>query len=373
MARVRGHKRWRGQSIEVRVHVARGTTLTRTVGWQGGKRATEKAADRTLTALLAEVDEGRHAVGADAPLRVLADAWWKHRRPAWSPSTAAAYRSLLNHRILPTLGDRMLRQVTAQVLVDWLDAQGGTPATRAKAWMLVRQVLEHGRRLGWIARNPALDLQSPSVGPTAIQAPSPTDVQRALAALEETNPPMHLFIHLAAATGARRGELVGLRWDDLAGAEVQIRRSVVRGDDGAVHVRPYPKSKKPRTVTVDPATVALLGGHRRRCAADALACGVGFGADAFVFAAEPDGRDPWAPDRATKTWGRARRRLGLDRVRLHDLRHFVATRLLDAGYAPADVAARLGHANAAITQRIYAHAIPARDAEMAGTLAELLA
>jgi integrase len=369
---VRGHVRWRGQSIEVRVHPARGRTVTRTVKWKGSRRDTERAADRALTKLLAELDDGGHQGGPDGTLRELAEAWWEHRRPGWSPSTAAGYRARLDGRILPHLGDVTLRKVTPKMLADWQVHHAGTsPASAYKSWMVLGQVLTHGQRLGWLYRNPAADLRGPSVPPSQVHAPSAEAVQAALSELARCNPDLHVFAHLAAATGARRGEVCGIRWSDLDGPTVTLRRSVVLDEDGRVHVRPYPKGKRPRTVTLDDRTLDLLAEHRKRHLENAAAWEVASD-DGFVFSTEPDGKRPWRPTRVTQAWGRVRDRLGLHDVRFHDLRHFAATRLLDAGFAAADVAARLGHANPAITHRLYAHAIPARDAEMAATMGKLL-
>jgi integrase len=236
--------------------------------------------------------------------------------------------------------------------------------------MVLGQVLAHGHRLGWIDRNPAAGLRGPSVPPPQVHAPSSEAVQKALAALETRNPDLHVFCHLAAATGARRGELLGVRWSDLDGAVLTIRRSVVLGEDKRVHVRPYPEGKRPRTVTLDDRTLELLAEHRKRHVENAEAWEVA-AVDGYVFSTEPDGKEPWRPTRVRQAWGRVRNGLGLD-VRFHDLRHFAATRLLDAGFAAADVAARLGHSNPAIIHRLYEHAIPQRDAEMAKTMGRSL-
>ena len=103
----------------------------------------------------------------------------------------------------------------------------------------------------------------------------------------------------------------------------------------------------------------------------ALALGVPLADDAYVFA-DVEGR-PWRPDVCTNRFGRLRDRLGLDRVRLHDLRHFVATVLGDGGMPIATISSRLGHRDIATTLNIYTHAIPATDQHAAAYLGNLLA
>jgi len=95
---------------------------------------------------------------------------------------------------------------------------------------------------------------------------------------------------------------------------------------------------------------------------------------AYVFARDPEGREPWRPDSgATGRFMRLRDQLGLKGIRLHDLRHYVATHLLEAGVPVRAVSERLGHANATTTLGIYAHAVPATDQQSAQLLGDLLA
>jgi integrase len=79
---------------------------------------------------------------------------------------------------------------------------------------------------------------------------------------------------------------------------------------------------------------------------------------AFVFSSEADGSRPWKPNWVTKRFIARRRAAGLERFRLHDLRHFMATQMLAGGISIATVAQRLNHARASTTLNVYAHAVP---------------
>ena len=91
-----------------------------------------------------------------------------------------------------------------------------------------------------------------------------------------------------------------------------------------------------------------------------------------VFSYEPDGSVPWRPDGVTARFVRLRDGLGLSGVRLHDLRHFVATRMLAAGVPVPTVSGRLGHANSSTTLNVYSHFLEASDREAAEALGRLL-
>jgi len=81
----------------------------------------------------------------------------------------------------------------------------------------------------------------------------------------------------------------------------------------------------------------------------------------FVFSSDKAGTRPWSPNFVTKRFIRVRSAAGLGHFRLHDLRHFMATQMLDAGVPIPTVAARLCHARASTTLNVYAHAVPGGD------------
>jgi len=133
------------------------------------------------------------------------------------------------------------------------------------------------------------------------------------------------------------------------------------------------KTHKSRRIALDPGTVTALARQRKIAAERAKACDAKQAADAYVFSRDVEGKQPWRPDSGvTSRFERLRRSVGLDGVRLHDLRHYVATRLLDAGMPVRTVSERLGHANATTTLGIYAQSVPATDRRAAELLGGLL-
>jgi integrase len=99
----------------------------------------------------------------------------------------------------------------------------------------------------------------------------------------------------------------------------------------------------------------VLEGHRLRWKALLAECDRDLHPADFIFPRADDPAVPMTPGQITQRWRRWRGRLGLDGVRLHDLRHAMVTRLLDQGIPVHDVAARAGHANGNVTLAIYAH------------------
>jgi integrase len=149
---------------------------------------------------------------------------------------------------------------------------------------------------------------------------------------------------LAAASGMRIGELVGLEWLDvhLDGQYLKVRRAKT--------------ATGRRRVELDPATIAVLGAHRKRQAAEQRAFGAGHRDHGRVFS-RPGG-EPLNPDAVSIQFKRRAARLGLPPIRFHDLRHGWATMALEAGEHPKVVAEQLGHASVRVTLDTYSHVTP---------------
>jgi integrase len=120
------------------------------------------------------------------------------------------------------------------------------------------------------------------------------------------------------------------------------------------------------------AVVNPLAEHRQRADERAAEAGATFGGEAFRFSHHPDGSRPWRPDSITGRFARLCRKAGLEHVRFHDLRHFVATRLLAAGVDLRTVASQPGHSKAGTTLNVYAAFVPDADHHAADVMARLV-
>ena len=180
------------------------------------------------------------------------------------------------------------------------------------------------------------------------------------------------FFHVAAYTGARRGELLNLRWKDvdLDGKKITITGStaVIGGE----RVNGTTKSGRTRVVSIDDETVTVLRQRQADQTAEQLHAGDSWrGAkDGYVFTT--GWGEPIYPDTVTSLMTKLIRASEQPsrHARLHDLRHLHATTLLLSGVPVHVVAARLGHADPAITLRVYAHVIRSAETAAADIFAE---
>ena len=340
-------------------------------------RGTKREAQRALASVVTEVSGGRET-GSDVTVAELMERWLALAADNLSPTTLRGYRMVVDSKVVPALGRIPIRKLRP----DQLDAlyqallrdRNLAPATVRQVHAVVRKALGQAVKWGWIAMNPAANATPPRARKAEINAPTIDQLRALIAEADRTNPDFAVFLRLSAATGLRRGEACALRWNDfdLVAGSLVVARSVI-SDTGRDLIEKDTKTHAVRKIRVDDETVAMLRELRSRQEESARACGVGLPHDAFVFSEVADGSRPWHPDTATNRFEIVRKKVGLEHVRLHDLRHMHATELLAAGVPVRTVSGRLGHANAATTLNVYAHFLEASDAEAATVIGELLA
>jgi integrase len=287
-----------------------------------------------------------------------------------SPTTLADYRSVAGRLPVPFLG-RRTDQVTpgiVEALYAELTADGLSGHRIGRVHDLLSGAWQRAIRLEWAERNPVRAVSKPRTSTHEIMPPTPEQVASLIAhAPDET---FAVYLRLAASTGARRGELAGLQWGDIDfdRGHISIRRSLAyTKSSGTVMRDTKTGSKGFRRIAVGLDVQAALRRLRTDQATMALAAGL---TPLWVFSGTA-GATHHHPSWATQAFAAARVAAGIGDVRLHDLRHFVATRMLASGHSVAQVSARLGQTQAATTHR-YSHWIPSVDREAAEALEALL-
>ena len=182
-----------------------------------------------------------------------------------------------------------------------------------------------------------------------------------LASIEESE--WYAPIFLAANTGMRRGEVLGLTWRnvDLDNARLTVNQQILSVEYEA-KVADVKTAHSRRTIDLDPRTVAMLKAWRRHQLEQKMSTGRR-NDEGFVFTRDDDG--PIHPDHFSQSWERLVRTSAFRRIRLHDLRHTHATILLKAGVPVKVVSERLGHSNPAFTITVYQHVLPGMQADAA--------
>lgn len=267
-----------------------------------------------------------------------------------APITKATYGHALAHIPPAALGwvAADITPMDARRLVAGLVDRHG-PQTVRKAHGALMSIWRHAAGNGWLTSNPWRGQRLPKVPTSAGTALTPAEVAALLAAVDGPLEDAWLRIHLA--TGARPGEVVGLRW------------SAIDADECVVSFIDAKHGDRVRPVAVDVATVAATRAWQQCQRERAMAAGVPLDADPWLISAAVDSATPWQRSYAGGfRWRRLRARAEIrPTLRLYDLRHTHNSWLTAAGIDEATRGQRIGN-TPAVNLRTYSHATRDRDA-----------
>ena len=291
------------------------------------------------------------------------------------PSSHQTYQGYIHNHIRPNIGDIPLEKLTSldlqkfykkllvQGRVDRVEAKGQPKGLSAKTVRNIHQILSSALKLAQeqrlILTNPAEGCALPRVEHQEMK--TLTTVQLASFFREARESGVFELYYLELATGLRRGELLGLKWEDidLERGDLRVRRQVSR-INGEVVEAPLKMKNAYRTLPLAEDTVSVLKEQRKKV-----------GNSPWVFPSPNGG--PISPDSVLHMLHRVLKRAGLPKVRFHDLRHTFATLALQNGVDVKTVSGMLGHFSAGFTLDTYAHITSAAQRQAAQTMGSVLA
>lgn len=286
------------------------------------------------------------------------------------------YEQVVRLHIAPALGHHRLtalRPYHLQQLYAAKRTAGLAPASIGRVHAVLHRALNQALKEGEVPRNVAKMVDRPRLERRELQLPSPVAVSRLIDAAWKAEDRMAALWTMAAYSGCRRGELLGLTWADvdLERGAIQIRRSMTKVQDLAPCFSELKTARSRRTVTLPGDAVAALHRVKAQQAQDRLLSKGMYANHDLVFAT-PAGT-PFPPRTVGHAFKRALKRAELPAsVRLHDLRHFAATLMLAAGVHPKIASERLGHSQVGITMDLYTHAVEGLDRDAAERMQEAM-
>lgn len=347
------------------------------------------ATKREASEALAQVVADRSRGVTNRPARVslhtyLCDEWLPAKRTGLRESTAASYEQIIRNYIATQIGAARLADVDGSMLNAFYNRllTGGRTETRRQAGPglsaktvrnvhgLLNRAFRDAVRWGRLNRNPC-DAADPPRKPSPEMKAWTTEELRSFLRHVSTHRWAGIWT-LMATTGLRRGEVLGLRWRDvdLEAGTITVRSTRVRF--GTTITASTPKTERGnRTIALGPATSAALRQWRKTQSAERLAMGAGWADTDGLVVTAADGTAP-NPEAFTNTFQKLAKRAGLPVIRLHDLRHSYATSALAAGVPVKVLSQRIGHADVAVTLKVYAHVLPGDDDAAARSIDALL-
>jgi integrase len=362
---MKGHIRKRGKSWAVVFDLGRDASGKRRQKWHSVP-GTRRNAERELARLLNELNTGAYVEPARMTFSEYLDRWLAdYAKPKVSPKTFERYQEMIDGHIRPALGAYLLPKLAPLHIQAFYsralasgrkDGRGGLSAQSVVHFhRLLHKALAQAVRWQLLARNPVDAVEPPRVERQEMRALDEDETASLLSLLAESR--LYMPTMLAVTTGLRRGEILGLRWDnvDLVAGTLAVVQSLEQTKDG-LRLKTPKTQRSRRSVALPAMTTAALRLHRAKQAEERLALGPAYDDEGFVCP-RPGGA-PWAPDVFSTAFAAFVRRSGMKAFRFHDLRHTHASHLLKADVHPKIVSERLGHSSIGITLDTYSHVLP---------------
>ncbi|GHE69282.1 site-specific integrase [Streptomyces capitiformicae] len=297
-------------------------------------------------------------------------------------NTHTRYTTCINRYLIPGLGKKKLTKLTAKDVRTWLNQLRTTcqcgargidagrdeprccavgscchkllsPLTLTYIHSVLKSALEHAVREEEIPRNVARNVRTGTPRPRRFEPLTADEARQFLTAARGHR--LHALFELALHTGLRKGELLGLRWEDLDldRGTAAVRRTLQRTSTGGLTTLPTKTRASEHRIALPARCLQSLKHHHEEQQRDRHTAGTEWQHNGYVFTT-PQGR-PIDPTNLTRTFTTLLCKAGLRRIRFHDLRHSTATLLLEQGVELVVIKELLGHAHIGVTATVYAH------------------
>jgi integrase len=333
---------------------------------------TKKAAQALLKELQAEYFGPDGEPVDPAASELLADylrRWLAGQAPNWQPRTIELYYHQATHHIIPAIGHLPLQEVRPKHVQQMMDRiiAAGRVSTANKCRRLLYSAMKQAVRWELITRNPV-----DAVDPVKEQASRPKlwdqKQVRKFLRLHATHRHFAAFYTLIT-TGLRRGELLGLRWEDVSVDGLWVRQTVKIVENRPRIGAPKTRSSQ-RFVALPPDTIAVLERHRAVQDATKALVSDGWSHPELVFPSETG--TIMDPKNFYRAWNHAVEQAGLPPTRIHDMRHLHVSLLILAGEDAKTVSERAGHTSTSFTLDRYGHVFQEQRHRSAKSLDDLL-
>ena len=361
-----------------------GKRIKRTKTFKG----TESQAKKALALFIAEVDRGEYFNPGKITLtKFIKEYWLKDAEKRLAPRTLGTHFKTLENRIIPELGNIKLSSLKVMHIKQFYDSisnrldkrEGAlSQATLNRLHSVLSGVLQCAVNWELIRDNPCKKVKPVAskeykeIVRDSEQVYDYDSLEKLFTALEHEEIMWQALVVLAVTTGARRGELVGLKWDDIDfdNKTLEIKRSMGVLKGKGVVAGPPKTAQSERTLIVPDFALVLLKQWSTRQKELRLMLANKWEGEGYVFTNFKGG--VLNPERITQWWPKFINKHGLPYIPFKNLRHTSATILIDQKQNIKAVSARLGHSNIKTTLNVYAKSLKSADKESADIMDSIL-
>jgi len=337
----------------------------------GGK----KHAQAEMARLINELETGSYVEPRSLSVKGFLEQWLADAQTKVSGTTFARYRSIVRLHLEVALGTIPLTKLAPLHIQAYLagalqsgrlcskkgQGKGLSPRTVCHHHRVLSEAL--GRAVKWqlLARNPAAAVEPPRVQQEEIHAIDEAAAAQMIEAALGTR--LRTPIITAVTTGMRRGEILALRWKDVARGFIAVNRSLEETKDGGLRFKDVKARRSRRPISAPEILLEAFAAHRKEQDRYREMYGANY-EDNDLICCREDG-SIWPPSAFTSAYRDLLRRRKIPNVRFHDLRHSHASQLLRDGVNIKAISERLGHARVAFTLDVYSHLLPGMQEEAA--------
>ena len=353
----------KGDSWRIAVFLGKNESGKKKYHWETF-RGNKGEADLRLNELLLQNNKGLLVKSSKQPLGQYLD-WWLENiiKPKLAPRTHEIYSDIIKNHIKPTIGAVLLEDIKPQMLETLLSDKKKAGLTRTTQIIrgILHKSLNKARTMGLLAFNPVDGTEHPQSSRRQFGILDKDKLKIVQEALNESEYKV-LFITLLHC-GIRRSEALALRWSDIDLDEMvlSVSRSMQylgSADPGEKITFKEPKTKSGRrTIALTPTNCVLLREHKESAVKQRKSLNQKDLTNDDLIFSHWNGQ-PFTPNGITHAWIKFIRSCGINNVRLHDLRHTMASIMLSENVHPKIVQERLGHAKISTTLDTYSHVVP---------------
>ena len=335
---------------------------------------TKKAAEAEAAKIISEINAGGFIEPSNETFGDYLERWLESTSATVRPTTVRGYTSMIRKHFIPALGHIPLAKLRPIDLQQYYatalkkgrkDGRGTSlsPQTVLHHHRLIHRTLEQAVKWGLLARNVADAAEPPRVPEYNHQTWTADESNRFLRGIRDER--LYALYATALMTGMRRGEVLGLPWEnvDLDGAWISVRQALIEIKHQPVISELKSKSSK-RRISIPDELVRSLRTHRKQQAEERLLFGPDYEDHGLVFC-QPNGRLLHPHNISARKFHRLCKKAGVKQLRFHDMRHTHASLLLARGVHPKVVADRLGHSNVDLTLNTYSHVVESVERDVA--------
>jgi integrase len=334
-----------------------------TLGYQGGKfkrktvyGKTRKEVQDKLTIELRKVQQGLPIVNERHTLAQFLKSWLESvAKPSVRPKTYRTYSDLVKLHLEPALGNQPLAKLSPQRIQTFLNDKsksGLAPKTVRHIHSTLRAALNIALRWGLVARNVATLVSPPRLQAKEIKPMSQGEIKAFLNTIKGDR--LECLFLIAFSLGLRRGELLGLRWQDIDLEARTLRVSLaLQRVSGKLELSEPKTDRSRRALPLTDGLISALRTHRARQREERLLAGPKWKENGFVFSSSIG--TPLEPRNLIRKFQAILKKANLGHYRFHDLRHSCATMLIAQGAPARTVMDILGHSQISLTMNTYGH------------------